>query len=72
MDKVPFEQIKHYGAMLAIASHLLKRGLITTEEHRRLTAELQKNIIWRPVPRRANTPAPKKKNTQTIVLGKED
>ena len=29
MDKAQFEQIKQHGAMLAIASHLYKCGLIT-------------------------------------------
>ena len=42
MDKAHFEQIKQYGAMLAIAGHLHERGLITDAERRKLTAKLQK------------------------------
>ena len=42
MDKAHFEQIKQYGAMLAIAGHLHKRGLITDAERCKLTAKLQK------------------------------
>lgn len=42
MDKAQFEQIKQHGAMLAIASHLYKCGLITDAEYHKLTAQLQK------------------------------
>ena len=42
MDKTQFEQIKQCGAMLAIASCLYKRGLVTNTEYRKLTAEIRK------------------------------
>lgn len=44
MDRARSEQLKQYGAMLAIASHLSKRGLITNAEHQELMTELQKKI----------------------------
>lgn len=47
MDQAQFEQIKQCGAMLAIASCLNKRGLITDAEHHKLTEKLQKK--YRPV-----------------------
>lgn len=52
MDKAQFEQIKQHGAMLAIASHLYKRGLITDAEYHKLTAQLQKNTVRQPIPQR--------------------
>lgn len=71
MDKAQFGKIKQYGAMLAIASHLHKRGLITDAEHHKLTAKLQKK--YRPVDSSpgSGSPAPKDKK-QKEILRKED
>ena len=66
MDKAHFEQIKQYGAMLAIVGHLHKRGLITDAERRKLTAKLQKK--YRP----AAGSAAALNNLTEKVLGKED
>lgn len=40
MDRAQFEQEKERGAAFAIASRLLNRGLITEEEHQKLTVVL--------------------------------
>ena len=40
MDKAQFEREKECGAAFAIASRLLRRELITQDEHRKLTAVL--------------------------------
>jgi len=40
MDKAQFEREKECGAAFAIASRLLRRELITPDEHRKLTAVL--------------------------------
>lgn len=71
MDKSQFEQIKQCGAMLAIASCLYKRGLVTNVEYRKLTAEIQKK--YRPAASSpgSGSPAPKDKK-QKGVLRKED
>jgi hypothetical protein len=44
MDKAQFEQEKQYGAALAIASRLLKNGLITLEEHQKLMQVLAQEL----------------------------
>ncbi len=44
MDKAQFEREMECGAALAIASRLLRRELITTVEHRTLTAALTRKI----------------------------
>lgn len=62
MDKAHFEQIKQYGAMLAIAGHLHKRGLIT--------AKLQKK--YRPAAGSAAGLSPALNNLTEKVPGKED
>lgn len=62
MDKSQFEQIKQCGAMLAIASCLYKRGLVTNAEYRKLTAEIQKKTARRPVPLGAAAPPQKIKS----------
>ena len=54
MDKEYFEQIKQYGAMLVIAGHLYKCGLITDAERRKLTARLQENTVRQPVPQQGS------------------
>lgn len=43
MDNARFGQLKQRGAMLAIADHLYKRGLVTKEEHCKLMLEIRKN-----------------------------
>lgn len=40
MDKVQFEREKQYGAAAAIAKQLLRRKLITPEEHQKITMAL--------------------------------
>lgn len=70
MDKAHFEQIKQYGAMLAIAGHLHKRGLITDAERRKLTAKLQKK--YRPAVGSAAGFSPALNNLTEKVPGKED
>lgn len=40
MDKAQFEREKECGAAFAIARQLLRRELITQDEHRKLTAVL--------------------------------
>lgn len=40
MDRAQFEREKERGVAFAIASRLLHRGLITEDEHRKLTAVL--------------------------------
>lgn len=42
-----FDTAVEYGAMLAIANRLLKRELVTDEEHRKLTAALDRK--YRPI-----------------------
>lgn len=71
MDQTQFNQIKQYGAMLAIASRLHKRGLTTKAEHCLLTAELQRK--YRPAASSLSgvSPAPNKNITEK-VLGKEE
>lgn len=71
MGQAQFEQTKQYGAMLAIASRLHKRGLTTNAEHSKLTAELQKKC--RPTVSSLSVVsfAPNKNITEK-VLGKED
>jgi uncharacterized protein HemY len=70
MDKEYFEQIKQYGAMLAIVGHLYKRGLITDAERRKLTAKLQKK--YRPASGSAAGFSPALNNLTEKVPGKED
>lgn len=70
MDKAHFEQIKQYGAMLAIAGHLHKRGLITDAEHHKLTEEIQKK--YRPASGSAAGFSPALNNLTEKVPGKED
>ena len=70
MDKAQFGKIKQYGAMLAIASHLHKRGLITDAEHHKLTAKLQKK--YRPASGSAAGFSPVLNNLTEKVPGKED
>ena len=43
MDKAQFEREKKCGAAFAIASRLLKSGLITQEEYHMLTEVILKN-----------------------------
>lgn len=69
MDKEYFEQIKQYGAMLAIAGHLYKRGLITDAERRKLTARLQEK--YRPAAGSAAGFSPALNNLTEKVSGKE-
>ncbi len=60
MDKAQFEREMERGAALAIASRLLRRELITTDEHRTLTAALTEK--YRPVSSQqhsAGDPTPK-------------
>ena len=70
MDKAHFEQIKQYGAMLAIAGHLHKRGLITDAEHHKLTEEIQKK--YRPASGSAAGFSPVLNNLTEKVPGQED
>ena len=70
MDKTQFEQIKQHGAMLAIAGHLHKRGLITDAEHHKLTEEIQKK--YRPASGSAAGFSPVLNNLTEKVPGKED
>lgn len=41
MEKQSFEQIKDYGAALAIITHLFRRELITTDEYHLLITKLK-------------------------------
>ena len=50
MDKAQFEREKQCGAAFAIASRLLKSGLITQEEYHMLTEVILKN--YRPAEQR--------------------
>lgn len=70
MDKAQFEQIKQHGAMLAIASHLYKCGLITDAEYHKLTAQLQKKYC--PATDSAAGVSPALNDHTEKVLGKED
>ena len=70
MDKAHFEEIKQYGAMLAIAGHLHQRGLITDAERRKLTAKLQKK--YRPAAGSAAGFSPALNNLTEKVPGQED
>lgn len=70
MDKAQFEQIKQHGAMLAIASHLYKRRLITDAEYHKLTAQLQKK--YRPATGSAAGLSPTLNSHTEKVPGKED
>ena len=70
MDKAQFEQIKQHGAMLAIASHLYKCGLITDAEYHKLTAQLQKKYC--PATDSAAGVSPALNNLTEKVPGKED
>lgn len=49
-----FDTAVEYGAAVAIANRLLKRELITDEEHRKLTAALDRK--YRPVGSQQVTP----------------
>lgn len=71
MDQTQFNQIKQYGAMLAIASRLHKRGLTTNAEHRKLTAELQKKC-QPTVSSLSGASSVPNKNITEKVLGKEE
>ena len=61
MDCAQFEREKERGAAFAIASRLLRRGLITEDEHRKLTAVLgqkyrpmvspMRSIVDNPIPK---------------------
>lgn len=57
MDKAQFEREKQYGAAFAIASRLLKSGLITNEEYRMLTEVILKK--YRPMVSPGNSLPPK-------------
>lgn len=70
MDKTQFEKIKQYGAMLAIAGHLYKRGLVTDAERRKLTAKLQKK--YRPTAGSAAGSSLVLSNLTEKIPGKED
>lgn len=70
MDKTQFGKIKQYGAMLAIASHLYKRGLVTDAERRKLTVKLQKK--YRPSAGSAAGSSLARNNLAEKVPGKED
>jgi hypothetical protein len=70
MDKARSEQPKQYGAMLAIASHLSKRGLVTNAEHQELMTELQKK--YRPTYSSAAKTSPTLNKHAEKALGKED
>lgn len=71
MDKTQFEKIKQYGAMLAIAGHLYKRGLVTDAERRKLTAKLQKKYR-RPAAGSAAGSSLALSNLTEKIPGKED
>lgn len=63
MDKAQFEREKECGAAFAIASRLLRRELITQDEHRKLAAVLiqkyRPSVSSKPYP--AGNPNPKEK-----------
>lgn len=63
MDKTQFGKTKQYGAMLAIASHLHKRGLTTDIEHCKLMVEIQKK--YRPAASSAIRLSPTLNNSNT-------
>ncbi len=59
MDRTQFEREKERGAAFAIASRLLHRGLITEEEHQKLTVALASKYCQTVSP--GGSPLPQKK-----------
>lgn len=56
MDKAQFQRELECGAAFAIASRFLRRGLITQDEHRTLTAVLSEKYRPSAISRRQSHP----------------